>query len=227
MVVGCGLMASAFIDDYENDNNFIIFGAGVSNSLETDVNEFKREENLLIKTLFENKDKHIVYFSTFTDSSIEKRKYADHKLNMEMLIKNYGIYYTILKLPQVIGYGGNKNALVNFIVNRLKNNEEISVYENTYKSLIDVEDVKAIVDIILKQWKDKNSCVEIPFVEKLQAYEIVNLIAKQLNIEPKIKFVDSNINDFPELSLETKILLGLLKITPKGYTQRAIKKYVK
>ena len=59
MVRGCGLMASAFVNDYENDNNFIIFAAGVSNSLETNISDFNREEDLLIKTLVENKDKHI------------------------------------------------------------------------------------------------------------------------------------------------------------------------
>ena len=227
MVRGCGLMASAFVNDYENDNNFIIFAAGVSNSLETNISEFKREEDLLIKTLLENKDKHIVYFSTFTDSNIEKRMYAEHKLNMEMLIGGLKNNYTILKLPQVIGYGGNKNTLVNFIVNKLKNDEEISVYENTYKSLIDVEDVKGIVDILLKEWKDKNTYVEIPFVEKLQVYQIVNLLAKQLNVEAKIKFVDSGINDFPELSLASNALLNHLNIVPEGYTERIIKKYIK
>ena len=227
MVIGCGLMASAFIGDYENDNNFIVFASGVSNSLETDINKFKREENLLIKTLLENEDKHIVYFSTFNDSNIEKRKYIEHKLNMEILIKNSKSNYTILKLPQVIGYGGNKHTLVNFIVNKIKNNEEINVYENTYKSLIDVEDVKRIVDVLLKQWRDKNICVEIPFVEKLQVCEIINLIVKQLNIEAKTKFVNSNVSNFSELSSIAKKLFTQLNIIPNGYTERVIKKYIK
>jgi nucleoside-diphosphate-sugar epimerase len=227
MVIGCGLMASAFIGDYVSDNNFIIFASGVSNSHETNISEFKREENLLIKTLLKNEDKHIVYFSTFNDSNIEKRKYIEHKLNMEMLIKNSKSNYTILKLPQVVGYGGNKHTLVNFIVNKIKNNEEINVYENTYKSLIDVEDIKRIVDVLLKQWKDKNMCVEIPFVEKLQVFEIVNLIMKQLNVEAKMKFINSNINDFPELSFNAKKLFTQLDITPNGYTERVVKKYIK
>jgi nucleoside-diphosphate-sugar epimerase len=226
MVIGHGLIASAF-NDYVNDSDFIIFAAGVSNSLETDKNEFNREENLLSKTLLENKDKHIIYFSTFADSNIEKRKYAEHKLNMEMLILDSKNYYSILKLPQVIGHGGNIHTLVNFIVDKIKNNKEINVYKNTYKSLVDVEDVKRIIDILLKQWKDKNTFIEIPFIEKLQVYEIVNLIAKQLNIEAKVKFIDSYNNNFPELSFVAKTLFAHLNIVLDGYTETVIKKYLK
>jgi nucleoside-diphosphate-sugar epimerase len=227
MVIGNGLIASAFINDYKNDDNYIIFAAGVSNSFETNTNEFKRERDLLIKILHEHKDKHLVYFSSFIDSNILKRKYAEHKLNIENIIKDSNNFYTILKLPQAIGFGGNNHELVNYIVNSIKTNNEITVYKNTYKSLIDVDDVKGIIDILLKKWKDKNTYVEFPFIEKLYVIEIVNLIAKQLNIKAKIKFVDSNINDFPELSIATKMILQHLNIIPEGYTEKIIKKYVK
>lgn len=223
MIIGDGLMASVFKKDYEDNNKIIIFAAGVSNSFEINENEFKREENLLVEVLLNNSDKHLVYFSSFIDSNIKKRKYAAHKLHMEAIIKNSKNCYSILKLPQVIGYGGNNHILINFIVNRLKNNEEIYVYKNTYKSLIDVEDVKKIVDILLKE---NIIYVEIPFIEKLQVFEIVNLVAKQLNVEPKIKFIDSGINDFPRQSLIAKTILTDLCIVPKGYTESIIKKYI-
>jgi nucleoside-diphosphate-sugar epimerase len=227
MVLGNGLMASAFINDYGKNNDFVIFASGVSNSLETNINEFKREENLLIKTLSENKDKRFVYFSTFADSNIEKIKYVEHKLNMETLIKESENYCSIFRLPQIIGRGGNKHALANFIIDKLKNHEEITVYKNTYKSLIDVEDVKRIVDVLLMRWKSENTYVKIPFVEKLQVHEIIGLIAKQLNIEAKMRFVDSNVNDFPELSPIIETLFSQLNIIPNGYTERTIKKYIK
>ena len=227
MVVGNGLIASAFKEDYENDDRFVIFAAGVSNSFETNPDEFKKEEDLLRKTLSENRDKHIVYFTSFIDNNLSKRKYADHKLNMEFLIKESKNYYTFLKLPQAVGHGGNQNTLVNFIVNRLKNYEQISVYKNVYKSLIDVVDVKRIVDILIKKWHDKNTYVQFPYVEKLEAFEIVELIANQLGIEPKIVLIDSEINDLPKLSIVGEIILQHLDITPEGYTQSVIEKYVK
>lgn len=227
MIVGDGLIASAFYDDYENDENVIIFASGVSNSLETDSNEFKREEDLLIKTILENNGKHLLYFASYVDSNILKRSYAEHKQKMEGIIKESKIYYTILKLPQAIGWGGNKTTLVNFIIGKLKNNEEITVYKNTYKSLIDVEDVKRIVDIRTRIWGDKNIYIEFPYIEKLLVHEIVELIAKQLKITPKIKFIESATNNLPDLSRVGKILINHMGITPDGYTEKIIKKYVK
>jgi hypothetical protein len=227
MVVGNGLIASVFFDDYGNDNDFIIFAAGVSNSMETRISEFKREEDLLNTTLLENKGKHLVYFSSFIDSNPSKKKYADHKLNMENIVKNSKTYYTILKLPQVIGYGGNKHELINFIITKLKSDEEIGVYENTYKSLIDVEDVKRIVDFLLKQWHDKNTYVRFPYIEKLLVEEIVKLVAKEIGVDPKIRMISSPPNDFPELMIAPKEVLNHLNIIPVGYTEKIIRKYAK
>lgn len=227
MVVGNGLIASAFMADYNEDDKFVIFAAGVSNSFETNVCEFERERNLLITTLSNNKDKHLVYFSSFIDSNILKRKYVEHKNNIEKIIKESSNNYTILKLPQVIGHGGNNHVLVNFITRKLKLNEEITVYKNTYKSLIDVDDVKKIVDILIKKWDDNNKYVEFPFIEKLLVHEIVILISEQLGVQPRIRFIESEINDFPEPSLVVKTILNHLNIIPKGYTEKIIKKYVK
>jgi len=227
MVIGNGLIASAFMADYKDDNKFVIFAAGVSNSFETNIKEFDREINLLTSTLSQNKDKHFVYFSSFIDSNIMKRKYLEHKLNIEKIIRESQNYYTILKLPQVIGRGGNSHELVNFIINKLKENQEITVYENTYKSLIDIDDVKRIIDILVKKWKNDNRYVEFPFIEKLLVHEIVDLIAKQLGIEPRMRFIESDINDFPEPSLAVGKILNHLNIIPKGYTEKIIKKYVK
>ena len=227
MIVGNGLIASGFKEDYENDEHFLIFAAGVSNSFETDSNEFEREEDLLIKTLLENKEKHLIYFSSFIDKSESKKKYANHKLKIESIIKKSKNYYTILKLPQAVGHGGNQNTLVNFIVNKLKNNERINAYKNVYKSLIDVADIKGIVDVLVKKWHDKNTYVEFPYVEKLSALEIVHIISNRLNITPNIELIEHEVNDLPELSLVGKIILKHLNIEPNGYTERVIKKYVK
>jgi len=226
MIIGNGLIASAFVNDYKEDDNFVIFAAGVSNSFETNISEFERERNLLINTLSENKDKHFIYFSSFIDSNILKRKYVEHKINIEKVIKESKNNYTILKLPQVIGRGGNNHELVNFITTKLKQNEEISVYKNTYKSLIDVDDVKRIVDVLVKKWSDKNTYIEFPFIEKLLVHEIVDLIAKELGVEPNIRFVESDVNDFPEPSIIVEIILNHLGIIVEGYTEKVIKKYV-
>jgi dTDP-4-dehydrorhamnose reductase len=226
MVIGNGLIASAFLKDYQNDDRFLIFASGVSNSSETNVNEFEREKLLFSKSVLSNPSKHVVYFTSFIDPNKEKMQYADHKCKMEELVKSYKNFYTILKLPQVIGKTGNNNTLVNFIVKKLKNQEELNVYKNVYKSLIDVEDVKGIVDILVKKWNDKNIYVDFPYIEKLTVIDIVNLISNQLNLKSKIVLVESPNYDLPEPSLAVEAILNQLNITPKGYTEKVIKKYV-
>jgi nucleoside-diphosphate-sugar epimerase len=226
MIVGNGLMASVFKEEYKNRDDIVIFASGVSNSLETDIDQFYREENLLVETLNKNKDKRIVYFSSFVDLCEQKREYFQHKLYMEFLIQDSGNDFLILRLSQVVGNGGNKNTLLNFICRKLKMNEEIIVYKKAYRSLIDVDDVKRIVDIVLDQQDKKCIYMAVPFIEKLLVKEIVNLVARWLNIIPKIKLVEIMENDFPELKQEVKTMLKDLGIVPKGYTERIIKKYV-
>jgi len=226
MVVGNGLIASAFIKDYQDDDKFLIFASGVSDSLEDDEFSFLTEESFLRKSLYENKDKHIVYFTSFIDNNPQKIKYSEHKKCMEQIVQLSGNWYTILKLPQAIGRGGNKNSLINFLVDKIKNRETIDVYKNTYKSIIDVEDIKGIIDILVKKWIDKNTYVAFPYIEKILIKDIVHLISNQLKIEPIINLMNTELYDLPEPSLAVKSILNHLNIESNKYTERVIKKYV-
>ena len=60
MIVGNGLIASLFYDVDRED--VIFFASGVSNSLETELSEFQREEDLIRETFTQNPDKLFVYF---------------------------------------------------------------------------------------------------------------------------------------------------------------------
>jgi len=217
MVIGNGLLASAF-SDYQHDDRYVIFASGVSNSSETDEVQFVMEEKLLRSTLRENKEKHIIYFTSF----IYFKKYGIHKMLMEDIIQMSGVSYTILKLSQVIGRGGNPANLFNYLVNNIKNGQVINVYNDTYRSLIDVEDVRRIVDFV----RNKYVYVSFPYVEKLLIKDIVLLISKALNKNPMINFVDSQGFYYPDRTLLVDYILEELNITPEGYTERIINKYI-
>ena len=217
MVIGNGLLASAF-SDYQHDDRYVIFASGVSNSSETDEVQFVMEEKLLRSTLRENKEKHIIYFTSF----IYFKKYGIHKMLMEDIIQMSGVSYTILKLSQVIGRGGNPANLFNYLVNNIKNGQVINVYNDTYRSLIDVEDVRRIVDFV----RNKYIYVSFPYVEKLLIKDIVLLISKALNKNPMINFVDSQGFYYPDRTLLVDYILEELNITPEGYTERIINKYI-
>ena len=217
MVIGNGLLASAF-NNYRFDDRYVIFASGVSNSSETDDSQFMMEEKLLRSTLKENKEKHFIYFTSF----IYFKKYGIHKMLMEDIIQMSGVSYTILKLSQVIGRGGNPANLFNYLVNNIKNGQVINVYNDTYRSLIDVEDVRRIVDFV----RNKYVYVSFPYVEKLLIKDIVLLISKALNKNPMINFVDSQGFYYPDRTLLVDYILEELNITPEGYTERIINKYI-
>ena len=86
MIIGNGLIASLFTDC--DQENIIFFASGVSNSLETQKEEFLREENLIRKTITENPNKIFIYFSTCSIyySSKAESQYVLHKLKMEQII---------------------------------------------------------------------------------------------------------------------------------------------
>lgn len=226
MVIGNGLISSAFINDYQFDDEVIIFASGVSNSLETDPVSFKREELLLQETIQKYPHKKIIYFTSFIDTSIKKIKYAQHKYNMGKIIKKSGLPYIILKLPQIMGKGGNPNNLLNYIIKNIISNNEICVYKNTYKAIIDVNDVKAVIDILVKKWGIYNLEIGFSYIEKLLVEDIIKILEDHLNKKANIKFVESIPYDFPEKSLFAKKFIEMLEIEESGYTEKIIKKYI-
>src|SRR5690606_373805 len=144
-IVGNGLIANAF-RNYDSED-VVFFASGVSNSLETDENQFRREENLIRKTLIENPAKLFIYFSTCSiyDSSKNGSAYVNHKLNMEHLVSTESDKYLIARVSNVVGKGGNKNTLIDFLVNSIRENKMIQTHIDASRNLIDVEDVVKII----------------------------------------------------------------------------------
>jgi len=221
MIIGNGLIANAFLD-YSDSDNVIIFASGVSNSLETNEKEFELEKELIYKSL--DKNKTLVYFSSAICYDKNKEKYIDHKREIEKLIRDKSENFIIIRLPQVIGNGGNKNTLINFLVNRIKNDEEINVYDGVKRSLIDVEDLKNIVDYLLKQ--RNYGLHSLNHIELISIERLVILISKKLKKYPKIKLVPGE--KLPKFDNDELIndVLKKLGIDPNGYTDRLIKKYI-
>lgn len=177
MIVGRGLIASLFVN--VDKDNVIFFASGVSNSLEVRDEEFLREENLIKKTIAENKEKIFVYFSTCSiyDSSKTGSDYVLHKLKMEQLIKNSCNQFLILRVSNAVGNGGNPNLLMNYIVRAVKNNEIINVHTKATRNLIDVEDIKNITFNLIDS-RSLNKIVNVAYVKNYSIIEILEIIEK-------------------------------------------------
>jgi nucleoside-diphosphate-sugar epimerase len=139
MIVGNGMLANAF-KKYENDENIVIYASGVSNSSEKNDSEYNREFELLKQNI---SNKKLVYFSTISifDPSLIDSKYTKHKRAIEEYIRNNCESFIIFRLPIIIGNSGNKNIFFNFIKNKLLNNETIQIRENSFRYIIDLDDL--------------------------------------------------------------------------------------
>tara|TARA_R110000796_G_scaffold58413_4_gene134853 strand:+ start:10137 stop:10817 length:681 start_codon:yes stop_codon:yes gene_type:complete len=225
MIIGSGLIASSFNESIDLFNDCVIFASGVSSSKETSDLEFKRETNLMLKTLTKHSDLKFIYFTTIL-AGITNNSYYDHKQEMENLIKTNSNNYLIIKLPQVIGERGNQDNLVNFLKNSIINGDKIPIYKNVSRSIIDVDDVTSIVYNIKN--KVTNKTIYISGFEKIKVLQICKAIGRILKIKPKIVLVD-NCN-YDDWSFENTDIVNesmdKLENNRKGYIKRVLKKYI-
>jgi len=224
MVVGNGLIARSFIEKYTNDDRYLIFASGVSNSKETRESEYFREIELIKKSISEHPDKKFVYFSSSMIITGLETRYFKHKLKIHKLIQEISKNYIIVMLPQVFGNGGNGNNIVNFFIKKIKENETVTIQKGAYRSIVDVTDVYNIVDYCI----DKSdrcilllSHIELISVEKL-IYNITTIFNKNITINYCSK--DISLNGSNSTLIDEAI--NRLMIDRNNYTMKVLKKYL-
>jgi hypothetical protein len=104
--------------------DWIYYASGVSNSAETRESEFIRERDLILS---QDKTKHIIYISSLC-IYYKETPYANHKRNMEKLIKDNFPAYTILRLGNIT-WGDNPTTIINFFKNELKAGRPLSIQD--------------------------------------------------------------------------------------------------
>jgi UDP-2-acetamido-2,6-beta-L-arabino-hexul-4-ose reductase len=224
MIVGNGLLANGFIEESFDHKKFIVFVSGVSNSKKTNEEDFNREKTLLLKTILENKLLKLLYFSSIL-TGVQDNRYYQHKLEVEDIVKKNSKDYIIFRVPQIIGKGGNKNNLVNYLKQSLISGEEMIIFKNTYRSLIDVIDLVRIVNYC----KDIVSCdtIYISDIEKIMVLDLLKNMSIFLGVNPKYKLIEGSNNNWSikNSGVVNEAILKL-KITTSGYTNKIIKKYI-
>lgn len=177
MIVGNGLIASLFKKHDRDD--VVFFASGVSNSSETDPEQFKREENLVRKILSENPEKLFIYFSTCSiyDSSKTNSAYVLHKLHLEELVKTSVEKYLILRVSNAVGKGGNPNLLMNYLVRSAENNQTINVHTKATRNLIDAEDVEKITLQLIDN-KNFNQIINVAYPQNYSIIEILEILER-------------------------------------------------
>lgn len=225
MIIGNGLIASLF--DQQDRSDVLFFASGVSNSLETRVAEFKREEILIRNTIAENPEKIFIYFSTCSvyDSSKTGSDYVLHKLKMEQIVKNTVPKFLILRVSNAVGKGGNPNLLMNYLVRSVLNNETINVHTKATRNLIDSDDIRNITLKILQEGS-LNRIVNVAYLQNYSIVEILEILERffdkkiSLNLVKSGSGYDINIPDVENYFREKQLTVKenyLLNILEKYY----------
>lgn len=224
-IIGNGLIANAIKKNIKSEN-FGFFCSGVSNSKEKNIEEFEREKETFynFSNLFD-KSKTLVYFSTFSifDKTPINLEYKKHKKEMENIVSELE-NHLIIRLPNVIGIGGNPNTMFNFFKNSIINQNELVIQIDSYRNLLDLDDVVCF----LKSMKnDTSKIVNLIHPVSFKVIDIVNTMSEIMNKKVSIKKIDGGTNYYSQPDdYVTNILEDCGVDISDNYLKKIIKKYV-
>ncbi len=177
MVVGNGMIAKKFAG-YADDDNFIIFASGVSNSKSSDQNEYLREFTLLKETIAACSDRTLVYFSTASiyDPSEGGSDYINHKKHVEQYIESNVKKYVILRVSNVVGKSTNPNTIFNYLIRHIIEKTNFGLWLNASRNLIDIDDLFKVVDHLLQNKLFLNTIVNVANPKNYRIKEMVEAI---------------------------------------------------
>jgi nucleoside-diphosphate-sugar epimerase len=225
MVIGNGMLAKAF-SHYQNSKGVLIFASGVANSSETNIDQFRREEEKILNAIRDHKDKFLVYFSTCSieDKDAFQSPYVLHKLKIEKLITNMHAKFLIVRLPQVVGKSTNRTTLVNYLYDNIVHGTHFTLWKNAVRYLIDVDDVVKIVSFIID---NKLFCNKILNVAALRysVLDIVRCLEKMTDKHAHCALVDKGAPFEIDISEITSILRELNIHFDEYYLENILKKY--
>lgn len=226
MIVGSGVIGSAFSDLYREDPRICLYAAGVSNSQSIDNSEFIRDKNLLEENINKlKKNELLVYISTcsITTSNFGfGSRYIDHKIEMENLVLHYG-QYLILRLPQIASFSNNPFTLLNYFKSKINNGESFKLLKNSCRNILDVQHMASIAEKIISNSSDPAivnianpiSIPVIQIVEELQKivgkkaiYEYIDGLSDdyRIDVTEMLRFIDPTIYHFDDKYLNRVIL---------------------
>ncbi len=191
MVIGNGLVARRF-ELYNQDDNFLVFASGVSNSKTQNPQAYNREMELLKDCIQKHNTKSLVYFSSCSiyDPQEEKSAYVQHKLHIEDFIQTSAKQYYIFRISNLAGISSNPNTVLNFFFNHVKNGVNFDLWTNACRNIIDVDHAYLIIDHILKNNLFPNQVINIANPVNHQVKKIIAAIEGFLNISSNYIEID-------------------------------------
>ncbi|MBC7872969.1 MAG: NAD(P)-dependent oxidoreductase [Ferruginibacter sp.] len=226
MVIGNGLLARRFVS-YKNNDRFLVFASGVSNSKTKNPELYKREIALLQKSINDHPEKIFIYFSTCSiyDPDEKKSAYVLHKLNIENIIRASAGQYFIFRVSNVAGTSSNPNTLLNYFHYHIKNGVNFDLWINACRNIIDIDDLFFIADHLLQHATPPAEPVNIASPFNHPVSEIVSAI--ECFLDTKSNYIEVNKGSCFEIDLS--VIRPVLQQSPvqfdNDYLAKLLAKY--
>lgn len=226
MVVGNGMLAAGF-RSFETNDRYLVFAAGVSNSQNLNENEFKREEELLERSILNNPGKIPVYFSTYSilDPSQRDSVYVQHKHAMEDIVTSLSPGSFILRVTNVAGNSPNATTILNYFFNHIQKQVPFELWTNACRNIIDLDDLVFITTELLKTETPPAHPINIGAPVTYKVSEIIQAIENFLNLKASYKCVEKGSCIDPDLSYISEILERCPSNFNDQYLESLLKKY--
>tara|TARA_A100001201_G_scaffold132873_1_gene119734 strand:+ start:185 stop:1012 length:828 start_codon:yes stop_codon:yes gene_type:complete len=141
----------------------------------------------------------------------------------------YGVKYRILRLCNVLGRGDKnispkKNAIT-WMINQLKNNEDINLYDNgtPIRDVIHVDDACRAIKIIIDDGKT-NDIYNVGSGQPNTISDIIELSRDKLKSTSKINYIEPS--DFHKVVQNKDFWMNVEKLTSLGFTPQYTLEYI-
>ena len=182
-IVGSGFIATKFKKNLRvyKKYNITIYASGISNSLEKNKKNLKKEINK-IKEFLKSNSNQIIYISTYSilDKSRKNKPYVKNKIIIENIIRRSANTYLIIRLPEIIGKNKNPNTLTNFFFEKINNKKSFILFKNTKRNILDIDDAVNKSTQLIKKYYKKQKTVNLLNRTFYKPEEIVKTFEKIL-----------------------------------------------
>jgi dTDP-4-dehydrorhamnose reductase len=220
MIIGNGLLANSLRDIDRESVTF--FCSGVSDSGETNPLAFEREFSLL---RMQDSQELLCYFSTVSifNPSKQHTPYILHKLKMEHEIRTTFPEHLIIRLPNMMGEGGNGSNLFPYFMRSITDGKTVTIFDNTHRELMEVQLLPSIVDALLNA--GFTGSINAGFGNAPKVKDIYLHICQLMEATPNMKIEkgeDAYEVDYSDFST----LMKSAGVAPMGTWQERVGRYV-
>ena len=225
MIIGNGLLAKAYAPYFADNKEVLVFASGVSNSRETDPQEFARERRMLEKAL--DQKQKLVYFSScsIADPDQANAPYVLHKQAQEALIADRCASYVIYRLPQVVGRIDNPHTLTNYLYQTIASGDMFHVWTKARRNLIDVDDVAAIGARLLERGDADNRVTNIACPFSIAILDLVRIFESVMDRRAYFDLIESGGSYDIDVALAMSAAAEAGVVIDDNYINQLIRKY--